>query len=67
MDMVRTAVNVSGDAVVTLVIANSEDKLALATYSDADAGIVDTDESIHLDPAIEEEMADVLRETHDRQ
>jgi Na+/H+-dicarboxylate symporter len=66
MDMIRTAVNVSGDAVVTLVIANSEDKLELNTYSDADAGIVDTDESIHLDQAVEEEMAEVLRKTHDR-
>ena len=66
MDMIRTAVNISGDAVVTVVIANSEDKLEVDTYSNANAGIVDTDESIHLDPAVEEEMADVLKETHDR-
>jgi Na+/H+-dicarboxylate symporter len=67
MDMIRPAVNVSGDAVVTLVIANSEDKMELAIYNNAEAGIVDTDTSIHLDQAVEEEMAEVLRNVHDRQ
>jgi Na+/H+-dicarboxylate symporter len=66
MDMIRTAVNVSGDAVVTLVIANSEDKMDLGVYNNADAGIVDIDESIHLDQAVEQEMAEVLRDVHDR-
>ncbi len=41
MDMIRTAVNVSGDAVVSTIVAKSENKIDLATYNDPDAGIID--------------------------
>ncbi len=40
MDMVRTAVNVSGDAVVSTIVANSENKLDKEVFNDPDAGII---------------------------
>ncbi len=45
LDMMRTAVNVTGDAVVTTVVAQSEDELSMATFNDPDAGSV---EEVHL-------------------
>jgi Na+/H+-dicarboxylate symporter len=36
LDMVRTAVNVTGDAVVSCVVARSEGQLDEATYRDGD-------------------------------
>lgn len=44
LDMTRTAVNVTGDAVVTVIVAKSEGKIDLAVYDDPNAGIVDDDE-----------------------
>jgi len=38
LDMVRTAVNVTGDAVVSTVVAKSEDKIDLNVYRDPEAG-----------------------------
>jgi len=61
MDMVRTAVNVSGDAVVSSIVANSENKLDTSVYKDPDAGAVDSDE-IHIDEAAEAELSRVLDE-----
>lgn len=49
MDMIRTAVNVSGDAVVSSIVAKSEGKLDLAVYNDPDAGLVNTDDVLHFD------------------
>jgi Na+/H+-dicarboxylate symporter len=42
MDMVRTAVNVSGDAVVSTIVANSENKLDKNIFNDPDAGIINS-------------------------
>jgi Na+/H+-dicarboxylate symporter len=39
MDMLRTAVNISGDAVVSTIVAKSESKLDLAVYNDPEAGV----------------------------
>ncbi len=44
LDMTRTAVNVTGDAVVTVIVAKSEGKIDLSVYNDPQAGIVDDDE-----------------------
>jgi len=66
MDMIRTAVNVSGDAVVTSIVAKSEGKLNLETYNDAAAGAVTVD-SIHIDDAVEQELAQTVQQTHDSQ
>lgn len=44
MDMIRTAVNITGDAVVTSIVAKGEGKIDLDVFNDPDAGIVDDDE-----------------------
>jgi len=41
LDMMRTAVNVTGDAAVTVVVAKTEGKLNLETYNDPNAGMYD--------------------------
>ena len=41
LDMVRTAVNVTGDAVVSTVVAKSEAKIDLEIYQDPDAGTLE--------------------------
>lgn len=46
MDMIRTAVNVSGDAVVSSIVAKSEGKLDMDTFADPQAGGLDT--GVHL-------------------
>jgi len=38
LDMVRTAVNVSGDGVVSTIVAKSEGKLDRAVFDDPSAG-----------------------------
>ncbi len=48
MDMVRTAVNVSGDAVVSTIVAKSEGKLDIAVFQDPQAGIVHGAEDLHM-------------------
>jgi len=64
LDMVRTAVNVSGDAVVSTIVAKSEGKLDLEVFNDPNAGIFD-EEQTHLDLAAEKELAEVVAATHD--
>jgi len=58
LDMVRTSVNVTGDAVVTTVVAKSEDRVNLDIFNDPDAGMLDEedvgihiDESGHIEPS----------------
>jgi Na+/H+-dicarboxylate symporter len=64
MDMIRTAVNVSGDAVVSSIVAKSEGKMDLAVYNDLDAGAISTN-GFHIDEAVEKELADTIQKTHD--
>ncbi|WP_372881476.1 dicarboxylate/amino acid:cation symporter [Psychromonas sp.] len=64
LDMIRTAVNVSGDAVVSVVVANSEGKFDAAVYNNPDAGVLTTD-SLEIDEEAELEIAQVVKETHD--
>ncbi len=49
MDMIRTAVNVSGDAVVSSIVAKSEDQMDIDVFNDPDAGAIDTSEFMHID------------------
>lgn len=49
MDMIRTAVNVSGDAVVSSIVAKSEGKMDTDVFNDPDAGVIDTDDAIHIE------------------
>lgn len=41
LDMMRTAVNVTGDAVVTTIIARGEDSISMSIFNDPDAGIIE--------------------------
>jgi len=45
LDMVRTAVNVTGDAVVSSVVAKSEGKFDASVFDDPDAGTFDESET----------------------
>ncbi len=64
MDMIRTAVNVSGDAAVSCIVAKSEKKLDTEVYNDPTAGALSVDDAIHIDPKIEEELAQVVDRVH---
>ncbi|MGR9092635.1 MAG: dicarboxylate/amino acid:cation symporter [Gammaproteobacteria bacterium] len=66
MDMIRTAVNVSGDAAVSTIVAKSENRLALETYDDPDAGQLDDTAAIHIDESVEAEMAEAIEKLHER-
>ncbi len=61
--MVRTAVNVSGDAVVSAVVAKSEGKLDLDVYNDPEAGLIH-DEDLDIDDAVKKEIAETIQQTH---
>jgi len=45
LDMMRTAVNVTGDAAVTTIVSRSEDKIDMSVFNDPEAGQV---EDVHL-------------------
>ncbi len=60
MDMIRTVVNVTGDAVVSTVVAKSEGKLDMTVFNDPDAGMLTGDELV-IDPAAEEHLAEAVR------
>lgn len=45
LDMMRTAVNVTGDAAVTVIVAQSENNLSMSVFNDPEAGIL---EPVHL-------------------
>lgn len=59
MDMIRTAVNITGDAVVTAIVAKSEGKLDQRVYDDPDAGT--RAPSLGIDPAAEAHLATLAR------
>ncbi|MDY6998716.1 MAG: dicarboxylate/amino acid:cation symporter [Actinomycetota bacterium] len=59
MDMIRTAVNITGDAVVTNIVAKSENKLDTSIYDDPDAG---TNEDNEIDREAEEDLEHTLEE-----
>ncbi len=64
MDMIRTAVNVSGDAAVSVIVAKSEKKLDEATYDDPEAGIAE-EEDLEIDEEAEHELAETVEEIHE--
>ena len=45
LDMMRTTVNVTGDATVTTIVARGEDSISMAIFNDPDAGTI---EDVHL-------------------
>jgi len=62
LDMIRTTVNVTGDAVVSCVVAKSEGKMDLAVYRNADAGMAGG--GVTFDPAAEAALAREIELTH---
>ena len=62
LDMVRTSVNVTGDAVVTCVVAKSEKELDMSVFRDPEAGEV---EELDIDEAEEEELAEIIHKTEE--
>jgi len=66
MDMIRTAVNVSGDATVSCIVAKSEGKLDASIYNDPDAGIIDVADELHIDETVEAEMAELVTDTYEK-
>jgi Na+/H+-dicarboxylate symporter len=65
MDMIRTAVNVTGDAAVSVIVAKSEGKLDESIFNDVNAGI-EVEGLIHVDRATETAMAEVVKKTHNK-
>lgn len=59
LDMLRTTVNVSGDAAVTAIVAKSEGKMDLAIYNNRDAGLKDVFDG-HIDADNEREFSEVF-------
>ncbi len=57
MDMIRTAVNITGDAVVTTIVAKGEGKIDMALFNDPNAGQIDEND-LHIDEAAEAELAE---------
>ena len=57
MDMIRTAVNITGDAVVSVIVAKSEGKMNVATYNDPEAGVMTGE--LEIDPEAEAKLAAV--------
>jgi len=45
LDMMRTAVNVTGDSAITTIVARSENSIDMKIYNDPDAGLI---EDMHL-------------------
>jgi len=55
LDMTRTAVNITGDAAVTTIVAVSEDAIDLDVFNDPDAGVkFETSDEVYIDPSPEE-------------
>ena len=66
MDMIRTAVNISGDAVVSAIVAKSEQKLDQKTYNDPQAGLFTQAQDLEIDHNDEKELAKIIQTAHDR-
>ncbi|MEY8880866.1 dicarboxylate/amino acid:cation symporter [Donghicola sp. XS_ASV15] len=60
MDMIRTAVNISGDAVVTTIVAKTEGKIDMDAYLDPATG-ERVDDNLEIDPAVEAELAELAK------
>ncbi len=65
LDMIRTAVNVSGDAVVSVIVAKSEGKLDISVFNDSNAGVL-TGNDLDIPDKIEREIAEIVQQTHDK-
>ncbi len=66
LDMIRTAVNVTGDAAVSVIVAKSEGKLDVNVYNDPDAGII-TEDDLDIPEDVEKEFAEVIHELKEKE
>jgi Na+/H+-dicarboxylate symporter len=66
LDMIRTAVNVSGDAAVSVIVAKSEGKLNTDIYNDMNAGIL-TDDDLDIPDEVEQDIAKTINTIHNKQ
>jgi len=64
MDMMRTVVNVSGDAVVSAIVAKGEGKLDMEIFNDPKAGVISEDE-LAIDLEAERRLASAARPHRD--
>ena len=63
LDMCRTAVNITGDAMVSTVVAKGEDKIDIGVYADPEAGIFD-EEEMDISDEDEEALAQAVEDVH---
>ena len=63
LDMVRTSVNVTGDAVVTCIVAKSEKEIDLNTFADTQAGM---NTELEIDDADENILAEVVHRIEEK-
>lgn len=59
LDMLRTAVNVGGDAAIATIVAKSENKIDVSIYNDPDASSKDVFDG-HIDENSEHELSEVF-------
>ena len=64
LDMVRTAVNITGDAVVTCIVAKSENEIDMEIFETINNGEV---EEFELDKEIEKSFAETIHDTETTQ
>jgi len=65
LDMIRTAVNVSGDAAVSVIVAKSEGKLNLDIFNDPNAGKI-TEDDLDIPDSVERDIAAMVKDTHNK-
>lgn len=66
MDMIRTAVNISGDAVVSVIVAKSEQKLDQKNYDNPNAGPITQAQDLGIDYNDEKELAKIIKTADNR-
>ena len=65
LDMCRTSVNITGDAMVSTVVAKSENNIDVDVYNDPEAGVFDDDKEIAFDEEVEEEFQKIVDQEPD--
>ncbi len=60
LDMCRTAVNITGDAMVSTVVAKGENKIDVDVYNDPDAGDIDFDSELDIDDEDEKAFEEIM-------
>lgn len=61
LDMCRTAVNITGDAMVSTIVAKGENKIDLDVYNDPDAGDLDFDQELDFDDEDEKAFEEIMK------